>query len=188
MPNINWKMENENYHRRVAISSAEPPAAAAPIGARTSRSRAGDAAVARHPHACAPEAAGPGPADSRTAADARRAEDGRARLRAIGRRIVRLACCRSGDRDAAPIAIDDDFARIAIAVVVVEPPGRPGGSAVVIMALNSGRRRSGDGSLSRLVNGFELRQPQHSHVDPLLLQLDQVIVDVVEFFLLSLVF
>src|SRR5262245_60691143 len=119
--------------------------------------------VAGHPHAGAAETARPGPAHSRSASDARITEDRRTRSGTVARGIEGRACSRSRNRDAAPLAIKYDFARIAVSVMVVEPPRPPRVSAVVIMALNSGSGRSGHGRLSRLVNRFELREPQHPH-------------------------
>src|SRR5262249_30520286 len=166
----------------------EPPAAAAAVRPRTSRPRAGDMPVTRHPHAGAAEAARPGPAHSRSAADARVAEYRRTRSGAVSRGFKSRACRRSRNRDAAPLTINYDCAGIAVPVMVVEPPSPPGVSAVIVMGLNNGRSRSGHSRLSRLANLLELREPQHPHVDPLLLPLDQVFVDVVEFLFLTLVF
>src|SRR5690349_7660456 len=114
--------------------------------------------VARHPHAGAAEAARPGLAHSGSAADARVAEDRRTRSGTVGRRFESRACRGSRDREVAPVAINYDFVRIAVPVVVVEPPGPPGVSAVVIMALDSGGRRPGHGRLSRLFDGLQLRE------------------------------
>ena len=73
--------------------------------------------------------------------------------------------------------------------MAVKPPVRKRAAAIVVVAFDHARRRVIGIFLRDLfVVRLEVAQPQHLHLDALLLPFDQIIVDVVEFGLLRLIF